>query len=51
MGIANDEELARMYAQEILGYTAEEMANWIYDGGVGKGGFTDAAGNAVGFAE
>lgn len=37
LNIANDKELAKVYAREVLGLTEEELGQYIYSGGTGKG--------------
>lgn len=37
LNIDNDKELAKAYAREVLGLTEEELGQYIYSGGTGKG--------------
>lgn len=37
LNIDNDKELAKVYAREVLGLTEEELGQYIYSGGTGKG--------------
>lgn len=37
LNIGNDKELAKAYAKEVLGLTEEELGQYIYSGGTGKG--------------
>lgn len=37
LNIDNDKELAKAYAREVLGLTEEELGQYIYNGGTGKG--------------
>jgi hypothetical protein len=37
LNIDNDKELAKAYAREVLGLTEEELSQYIYSGGIGKG--------------
>lgn len=37
LNIDNDKELAKVYAREVLGLTEEELEQYIYSGGTGKG--------------
>lgn len=37
LNINNDKELAKAYAREVLGLTEEELGQYIYSGGTGKG--------------
>ena len=45
--VKNDEELARQYAQDILGKTAAEVSQLIYKSGSGKGTLTTQDGTVV----
>ena len=45
--IENDEDLARTYAEKVLGYTEAEASKLNYDGGLNKGTLKDKSGNTV----
>lgn len=47
IGVKNDEDLARIYAKEVLGMSQEEVDNLSYKGGTNKGTLKDAAGNNI----
>ena len=45
--VKNDEDLARTYAEKVLGYTEAEASKLTYDGGWNKGSLKDKSGNTV----
>lgn len=45
--VKNDEDLARTYAEKVLGYTEAEASKLTYDGGWNKGTLKDKSGNKV----
>lgn len=45
--VENDEDLARTYAEKVLGYTEAEASKLTYDGGWNKGTLKDKSGNKV----